>query len=195
MNEKEQNTQPEKTGLDEKKKTALLRYIAILFAVAFVFVLLSMFAQMRDSKSTISELNQSSTSALQKAEQLQENNQELEKENAYLEGRIEELEALEERLEQAEKELKETKKQLEQTEADYEALEEETEQLLKEKEQEKNAVAEAYERLLELQEVVTPGIQKGNEAAETLLDELEDYAHLLKDNAKKLYENLIKEGE
>ena len=106
MNEKEQNTQPEKTGLDEKKKTALLRYIAILFAVAFVFVLLSMFAQMRDSKSTISELNQSSTSALQKAEQLQENNQELEKENAYLEGRIEELEALEERLEQAEKELK-----------------------------------------------------------------------------------------
>ena len=33
------------------------------------------------------------------------------------------------------------------------------------------------------------------QAAETLLEELEDYAHLLKDNAKKLYENLIKEGE
>lgn len=191
-NEKDQNLQPEKTGLDERKKTALLRYVAIMFAVAFVFVLLSMFAQMRDSKSTISELNQSSTSALQKAEQLQENNQELEKENAYLEGRIEELEA---RLEAKEKELEKAQKKLQQAEEDYEALEEEMEEQLKEKEQEKNAVAEAYERLLELQEVVTPGIQQGNEAAETLLEELEDYAHLLKDHAKKLYENLIKEGE
>ena len=45
-NEKEQNIQPEKAPLDDKKKTALLRYVAIMFAVAFVFVLLSMLGQM-----------------------------------------------------------------------------------------------------------------------------------------------------
>ena len=83
-NEKNQNVQPEKAVLDERKKNALLRYVAIMFAVAFVFVLLSMFGQMRDSKSAISELNQSSSSALQKAEALQEHNQELEKENIFL---------------------------------------------------------------------------------------------------------------
>ena len=70
MSEEEKIPQPEKTGLDEKRKTALLRYIAILFAVAFVLVLLSLFGQMRNSKTAISELSQSSTSALQKAEHL-----------------------------------------------------------------------------------------------------------------------------
>ena len=46
-NEKNQNAQPEKTGLDETKKNAMLRYIAIMFAVAFIFVLLSLVGQMR----------------------------------------------------------------------------------------------------------------------------------------------------
>ena len=62
----------EKPALDERKKSALLRYVAIMFAVAFVLVLFSLLGQMRNSMSTISELNQSSSSALQKAEQLQE---------------------------------------------------------------------------------------------------------------------------
>ena len=108
----EKNTQPEKTGLDEKRKSALLRYIAILFAVAFVLVLLSLFGQMRNSKTTISELSQSSTSALQKAEQLQQDNLELSEENAELtqdkkflqqqvEQLTEEVEALEKELEAA----------------------------------------------------------------------------------------------
>ena len=84
MNEENKNNQPEKSGLDETRKSALLRYVAILFAVAFVLVLVSMLGQMRDSKSTISELSQSSTSAIQKAEQLQDENQELRQENVEL---------------------------------------------------------------------------------------------------------------
>ena len=72
MSEEKKNNQPEKTGLDETRKSALLRYVAILFAVAFVLVLISMLSQMRDSNSTITELSQSSSSAIQKAEQLQE---------------------------------------------------------------------------------------------------------------------------
>ena len=84
MSEEIKDTQPEKTGLDEKRKSALLRYVAILFAVAFVLVLVSMLGQVRDSKSAISELSKSSTSAIQKAEQLQDENQELRQENVEL---------------------------------------------------------------------------------------------------------------
>ena len=43
----EPKEKPEKPSLDEGKKSALLRYVAILFAVAFVLVLISMLGQMR----------------------------------------------------------------------------------------------------------------------------------------------------
>ena len=109
MEEKE-TLQPEKSGLDEKRKTALLRYVAILFAVAFVLVLISLLGQARHSKTAISELSQSSISALQKAEQLQQDNQslteaneELVQDKKYLQQQVEQLteevETLEEELE------------------------------------------------------------------------------------------------
>lgn len=191
-NEKNQNAQPEKTGLDEKRKNALLRYIAIMFAVAFVLVLLSMLGQMRDTKSAISELNQSSTSALQKAEALQVNNQELEKENAYLTGRIEELES---QLEEARAAVKEAEAQLEQAEIDYEALEKEMEQKLKEAEEEQSSIVTAYEQLLELQSAVTPGIQAGNEKVQSIMSGLKENMEYLGDYALEIYENLTEKGE
>ena len=191
-NEKNQNVQPEKTVLDERKKNALLRYVAIMFAVAFVFVLLSMFGQMRDSKSAISELNQSSSSALQKAEALQEHNQELEKENAYLTGRIEELE---DQLEKLEQELTAAEGQLKQAEIDYAALEAEKDQLLEQAEIDRISVETAYEKLLELQKTVTPGVQAGNAAAEKLAAEVKDKLEYLGDYALEIYENLTEKGE
>ena len=191
-NEKNQNVQPEKTVLDERKKNALLRYVAIMFAVAFVFVLLSMFGQMRDSKSAISELNQSSSSALQKAEALQEHNQELEKENAYLTGRIEELE---DQLEKLEQELTAAEGQLKQAEIDYAALEAEKDQLLEQAEKDRISVETAYEKLLELQKTVTPGVQAGNAAAEKLAAEVKDKLEYLGDYALEIYENLTEKGE
>lgn len=63
--------------LDDKKKNALMRYIFILFAVAFLLILLSFFMQLRDTNQTISELVQSNASALQNAEKLQEDNRKL----------------------------------------------------------------------------------------------------------------------
>lgn len=56
------------------RRGALLRYVVIMFAVALVLVLLSMVLQTRSSNSTISELHKSSTTALQKAEALQDTN-------------------------------------------------------------------------------------------------------------------------
>lgn len=89
--------------LDEKRKSAVLRYIAILFAVAFLLVLISLLGQMRNNLDTITALNESSTSALQKAEQLQDRNRELEAQLAELTELQEEKEALEQQLAETEK--------------------------------------------------------------------------------------------
>lgn len=61
-------------SFSQEKRTALLRYMAILFAVAFAVVLLSYLIQASNSQSTIDQLNATSTSALQNAAQLQETN-------------------------------------------------------------------------------------------------------------------------
>ena len=50
--------------LSEKRKSALLRYMAVLFCAAFILVLISLILQTHSSKAKISELNAASTSAL-----------------------------------------------------------------------------------------------------------------------------------
>ena len=86
----------EKAPISAKKRTALLRYMAVLFGVAFLLVLLSFLIQIRDSRETISDLNQSNASALQNALQLQEENQALTAANDDLEAQLaEEKEAAE----------------------------------------------------------------------------------------------------
>ena len=99
MNENEKTTPVEKP-LDETRKAALLRYLGVMFVVAFVFVLISMIGELRDKQATILELDSSSSSALTKVEQLQDDNRQLIADNAYLTGRIEELEKQLDELEQ-----------------------------------------------------------------------------------------------
>jgi len=79
---------PEKAAFSNQKKNALLRYMAILFGVAFLMVLLSFLIQLRDSSQTISQLNQSNASALQNAGKLQEENQALTAENEALNQQV-----------------------------------------------------------------------------------------------------------
>ena len=81
MNEEnKQQTAP----VNSQKRTALLRYMTVLFAVAFALVLLSYLLQVFNSQSTISQLNATSASALQNAERLQDTNRELTEENKRL---------------------------------------------------------------------------------------------------------------
>ena len=90
-------------GITPKKKQALLTYMTILFVVAFLLVLLSFFIQLRDSRATISELNESSMNALKNAQVLQAANEQLTEENeklndqlsAYKEGNAQLAEELE----------------------------------------------------------------------------------------------------
>ncbi len=80
-----------RTPVSDQKRTALLRYMMILFAVAFLLVLLSYLIQVFNSQSTISQLNATSASALQNAERLQDTNRELTEENERLQDEIDAL--------------------------------------------------------------------------------------------------------
>ena len=75
------------------RNRALMTYIAFLFGVAFVLVLLSFLIQQKDSRQTISELNQNANSALSRAEQLQDNNRELLEANQALQDQVVQLQA------------------------------------------------------------------------------------------------------
>lgn len=75
--------------VEEKKppkvrQRALITYIALLFGVAFVLVLLSFLAQQRD----ISKMNQNTNNALSRAEQLQDDNRELRENNTALQNQL-----------------------------------------------------------------------------------------------------------
>lgn len=183
MNEEEKNqnaAQENKNALDDKKKNALLRYITILFAVAFLFVLFSMLLQMRDSQTTISELNKSSASALQNAEQLQENNRLLQESNEALQ---EEIDALNAQLEEL---------QAEQPAEDQTAL---IAQLEQEVETAKGKTQEAYEQLLLAMELQTPGSQEGNVAFSKALDNLESLKEYLGETGRSVYNRLLQQEE
>ena len=178
---------PAEKPLDEKRKNALFRYIGIMFAVAFLFVLISMLGELRSSEATISALNQSSTSAIQKAEQLQDHNRQLETDNAYLTGRIEELEKqladLEADLNRQQAEAMELQSQNAQQSKDIADL---TQELLQSQE-ETAATQAAYELLLQAQQ------EEGSNAG--TMSGLKQYVQYFAENAKNLYENLTKEGE
>lgn len=90
------------TAVPESKRTALLRYMVIMFAVAFVLVLMTMVMAVKSSHSTMSEMNKS---ALEKTRDLQDANR---------------LQA--ELLEQKEQELTAVQQQLSQSKADGKAL-------------------------------------------------------------------------
>ena len=84
----EENKQ-QSAPVSDHKRTALLRYMTVLFAVAFALVLLSYLIQVFSSRDTISQLSATSASALQNAERLQETNRELNDENKRLSGELE----------------------------------------------------------------------------------------------------------
>ena len=108
--------------VSESKRTALLRYLIIMFAVAFVLVLMSMVLQVRSSNATVSELHQSSTSAMAKAQQLQDNNRALSDRVAALEQELATANATVEDLSAANNALRAENKELAEKTVDETAL-------------------------------------------------------------------------
>lgn len=171
MNEKE-TTNPS-PPLDDSRKNALLRYIGILFGVAFLFVLLSLASELKSNQADLAELSQSSTSALQKAEQLQDTNRALETENKELKDA---LDALEQQLADAQLELEVQKEKNDLLQAQHEVS-------LAELEENYQQMVDTYELLLAAAE------------DRSLLPQVEKNLQILGKNALKYYENLCKEGE
>ena len=99
--------------LSEKRKSALLRYMAVLFCAAFILVLISLILQTHSSEAKISELNAASTSALSNAEALQNENRALQDEAAQAE---EDSQAAENEM------IKSLRTELDRTKEAYEAL-------------------------------------------------------------------------
>lgn len=125
--------------LSEKRKAALLRYMAVLFCAAFILVLISLILQMHSSEAKISELNAASTSALSNAEALQTENRTLQDEKIALEKKNEELQ---EKIDELTKQLEEAA----QAEEDSQTAENE---VVKNLRTELDRTKEAYEALLE----------------------------------------------
>ena len=170
-----QDKQP--APLSEARKTALLRYMAVLFAVAFLLVLLSLILQAHSSKATISELTQTSSSALSNVEQLQAQNRDLQDEKQTLTQEKSELEA---QVEDLQKQLDETK-QADENEESAEKLKLELELA---------HTKEAYEALLVAKNCE---MHEGNVTFSKAMDTLADLEQYLGTEARAEYEKLLAE--
>ncbi len=173
MNE-ENLPQEEKKPLSEEKRAALLRYMAVLFAVAFLMVLASLLIQTHSSKTAISEMSKSNSDALSNAmanaEFLQDQNRELQDENRALR---EQLEAIED--EQADAEA--LSAELESLEAEYDALQTESAGAMR-----------AYEALIT---ALSCKSREGNVTFARALDTVEQNKQYLSDEALEIYEALL----
>ena len=154
--------------LSDARKAALLRYMAILFAVAFLLVLLSLILQTHSSKSTISELSAASTSEQNRA--LQEEKQQLEDELDAVQKKLDEETALNDQLLQA--------TQDEQSDAKQE---------LRDKEQELDHTRLAYEALLTAMNCDT---HEGNVTFSRAMETVARYQECLSENALAEFEKL-----
>ena len=100
-----QEPEPQTEKLPTAKRTALIRYLAILFVFAFLIVLGSLFLQYRSTATQrISDLTSEKTSALAHAEQLQSENMELQQTVTKLEAEADDAQkAHEQELEERQK--------------------------------------------------------------------------------------------
>ena len=173
---KNQNQEPAQppAPLSDARKAALLRYMAILFAVAFV---LSLILQTHSSKSTISELSAASTSALDNAVKLQEQNRTLQEEKQQLQDELDELQ----------KKLDEETALNEQLLAASQDEEKDAKQELRDKEQELEHTRMAYEALLTAMNCDT---REGNVTFSRAMETVARYADCLSEEALAEYEKL-----
>lgn len=169
--------------LTNQQKTALLRYLAILFAVAFLLVLISLFVQSHNSRQTLSEISKNNTdvltNALANAEALQTQNRELQDENAALRAQLQEQEDL---LNERDTLLVELETRLDA------ALRENEDQTALQSQLE--TVRKTYDALVT---ALTCTTHEGNLTFSKAMDVVEQNLDVLSESARKAYENLLEE--
>lgn len=157
--------------LSSAKKTALLRYMAILFAVAFLLVLASLILQKNSSQEQIGALNESNASAITRAEQLQTQNRDLQDEVASLKQELEDVQS----------QLDDQTETLDALRDEYDALEREA-----------DAVQDAYSALITALQCKT---HEGNVTYSKAMGAVERNKQYLSDDAKAAYAALLASDE
>ena len=170
----------EKKPLSDKKKTALLRYMAILFAAAFVLVLVSLVLQMHNSQQTISELNETKSNALTNAEQLQAQNRELQQDKTDLQSQLDDLQK---QLDDEKAMNEDLQKASDDAEAQLTATQEENQRAI-------DYTKEAYDALMV---AVSATTKEGNVTYSKAMDSLKLLHIYLSESACEIYKSLLTE--
>lgn len=169
--------------LSAKRKVALLWYLGVLFLVAFLFVAISLVIQMRDSRSTISELTQNNSSALANVEKLQQQNRELQEQAQQSSDAVEAQQA----------QIDDLTGQLEQKEAAIESLQNQIDALKQDLEDTSlldDKTIRVYEALIT---ALTCQTHEGNVTYSRAIESVEAGKELLSERALAVYETLINE--
>lgn len=189
MNEEEKKNQEQQ--LSPRRRTALVTYLAILFAVAFLFVAVMMVAETKRLKTMNQELQHDSqknaATLTNNINALQEENQKLSKQNTELTVQIENL-----RVEASTQNgvLEQLREQLDAAVAEQEQLRGEVETLREETETEKQKALDAV-RVSELLHQAMAADEDGDlEGLKELLSQIEPLEELLSDTEREIYEEL-----
>lgn len=189
MNEEEKKNQEQQ--LSPRRRTALVTYLAILFAVAFLFVAVMMVAETKRLKTMNQELQHDSqknaATLTNNINALQEENQKLSKQNTELTVQIENL-----RVEASTQNgvLEQLREQLDAAVAEQEQLRGEVETLREETETEKQKAQDAV-RVSELLHQAMAADEDGDlEGLKELLSQIEPLEELLSDTEREIYEEL-----
>ncbi len=181
---KEETPKPQEPvkEVPKKKKTAvreraLITYLALMFGVAFILVLLSFVMQQKD----ISQAHKNTSNALSRAEQLQDDNRSL----------AEKLQEIQEELDNVQGEKEELQHTLEDVQEKLTAKEKEVDDLKEaatqtEKEQQKTP--QAYELLIQAQRALE---EEKTEEFSAAMSKLAEQKDALGTSGKALYEELL----
>lgn len=166
-----------------RKRNAFLRYMTIVFAVAFLLVLVSLVLQMHTAKAAMSDLKESNSSALTNAaanaELLQDDNRKLQEQVDALTAELAEADearsAQAERIAALEKELAEAR---------------DSGSELSEEKLARAETIQAYDALLTAQRCTT---REGNVTFSKAIGTVESYKDRLSEAALAVYEGLLEE--
>ena len=190
MNEEEQKNVDQQ--LSPRRRTALVTYLSILFAAAFLFVAIMMVVETKRLKTMNQELQHDSqknaATLTNNINALQEENQKLSKDNKDLEDRIAELETA---AEQAAAEQTELTGRLEEAAREKERLNQQLRELHEQKEDAEQKIQDAVKVSELLQNAIAADDDGDMEGLKELLDQIEPLKELLSETEKELYESLI----
>lgn len=190
MNEEEQKNVDQQ--LSPRRRTALVTYLSILFAAAFLFVAIMMVVETKRLKTMNQELQHDSqknaATLTNNINALQEENQKLSKDNKDLEDRIAELETA---AEQAAAEQAELTGRLEEAAREKERLNQQLRELHEQKEDAEQKIQDAVKVSELLQNAIAADDDGDMEGLKELLDQIEPLKELLSETEKELYESLI----